>query len=205
MLVILILIPGILSFARINLGVHYPSDCIAGVILGFSACMLGRLLILADNHGCSCDSTFSKICYPNNSTIKEITPTNLELNWIVVSCLIAGQLIFALLCILKPIQFWVKFGAIFGLLFPALTFRLVFLCPLGSPGKIASLNPTITNQNFDIVSFVYGLGVVIIGMAIGIKLQQRLLFWVFMLYWLFYIFVILFWRLYIQYRVPKWP
>jgi len=145
------------------------------------------------------------MCYPNNSTIKEITTTNIELNWIVVSCLIVGQILFALLCILKPIQFWVKFGAVFGLLFPALTFRLVFLCPQGPPGRLASLSPSIIHQNFDMVSCIYGLGVVVLGMVIGIKLQKRLLFWVFVIYWVFYMVVILLWRFFIQYHVPLWP
>jgi len=206
MIVLLILFPLLLSFARINLGVHYPSDCVAGIILGLLACAIGRILIFADGHGCSCvndDFSSNIMCYSNNSNIHTITPQNFELNWTVVACVIVGQILFALFCILKPMEFWVKFGAVFGLLFPALTFRLVFLCP--SPSSLSSLPPTLWFKSFDIISCVYGLAVVVIGMVIGMKLQKKLLFWVFVIYWIFYMFVILFWRLYLQYHAPHWP
>jgi len=209
MIVLLLIFPLLLSFARINLGVHYPSDCIAGIILGLLACALGRLLFFADSRGCSCTDISPTVdtvsCYigTNNTSVQPISLQHFVLNWTIVSCVIVGQLLFALFCVLKPIQFWVKFGAVFGLLFPALTFRLVFLCPL--PGSYTSLPPTRYFSKFDIISCVYGLGVVIIGMVIGMKLQKKLLFWVFVIYWVFYMFVILFWRLFLQYKVPHWP
>jgi len=62
MFVLIILLPFLISFARINLGVHYPSDCIAGTILGFITCFFGRLLFFADFYGCSCVRFF---CYYN--------------------------------------------------------------------------------------------------------------------------------------------
>jgi len=206
MFVILILLPFLISFARINLGVHYPSDCIAGVILGLVACLFGRLFFYADFRGCSCDASPSKICYPSaNNTVQEITTNHLQLNWIVVACVIVGQFLFALFCVLKPIQFWVKFGAIFGLIFPALTFRLIFLCPTKPTQYFASLAPAREKYSFDIISCVYALGVVLLGMVVGMKLQKKLLFWVFVVYWVFYLFVILLWRLYLQRLTPHWP
>jgi len=146
------------------------------------------------------------MCYPysikNTTMINTISPHNIELNWIILGCVIVGQFFFALLCVLKPIQFWVKFGAIFGLLFPALTFRLVFLCPIGSR---SSLPVAVSRDQFNLISLVYGLGVVVLGMIVGMRLQKRLLFWVFVVYWIFYMFAILFWRLFLQYHSPIWP
>jgi len=204
MFILLVSLPLLISFARINLGVHYPSDCIAGIILGLTTCLFGRLLFYADFYGCSCDSSYSKIChYQNNSAIQELTPRTLHFNWALLACIIVGQFFFALFCILKPIQFWVKFGAVFGLLFPALTFRLLFLCPTRSVQY--SLPVPVTTYHFDIIPCVYGLSVVILGMVVGMKLQKKLLFWVFVVYWVFYLFVILFWRLFLVLKAPHWP
>jgi len=204
MFLVLFLLPVLISFARINLGVHYPSDCIAGVVLGLTSCLLGRVLFFADSRGCSCNESYSTVCYPNNSTIQSITLQHIDLNWTLLACTIVGQIIFALLCILKPIQFWVKFGAVFGLLFPALTFRLIFLCPVG-PNYLLSLPPTKSRDTFNLIACAYGFGVVVLGMIVGIKLQKKLLFWVFVVYWIFYMFVILLWRLYLQNLIKPWP
>jgi len=136
------------------------------------------------------------LCREQHRYRKKISLTSIgEINWIVVGGVIFGQFLFALMCVLKPVKFWVKFGAIFGLLFPSLTFRLVFLCPMGTMRSAIVAPPQAMHTGW---ALLYAFSIVVFGMAVGMKLQKKLLFWVFAIYWIFYLSAILFWRLYVQ-------
>jgi len=195
MYLLFFIIPPVISFSRINLGVHYPSDCIAGALLGVFVCIIGKFIWLLDYTGCSCGNSLA-ICYATGGPIQEISPKTMDkVNYWVLSGVALAQVLFSAAMVIKPLQFWVKFGSVFGFLLPALTFRLVFLCPAGPNG--GSLGPPfVTTSTPNWWSYLYAIGVCSFGMALGYKLQKRCNFILFICYWIFFTAAIVVWRLF---------
>jgi len=201
MYLLFLVVPIVVSFARIHLGSHYPSDCVAGAVLGAIVCVIAKILCLADLKGCSCPNgnENSQVCYSSSQpdAVHRILPETIvaTINWYLVLGALGGQLLFSILMVIKPIKFWMKFGAVFGLLFPALTFRLVFICPTGAfPSALEA--PSVLTESPKWWTVLYAVGVCLLGMGVGIKLQKKLLLLVFVGYWLFYVSAISLWRLF---------
>lgn len=59
--------PLLKSFSyKIHLGVHYPSDCLAGCILGLTITLLSWLMFQIPNIF-GCPSCYANGCYPQNT------------------------------------------------------------------------------------------------------------------------------------------
>lgn len=115
------------SFARINMGVHYPSDCVAGFFQGILVCVIGTLLWHADTLGCN--SCFTDKCYSLENSETLISKDHLDrINFgaIGIGCL-AGLLI-TIISVVKPVDFWQKCDRVYGMLFPGILFQVTFLC-----------------------------------------------------------------------------
>lgn len=198
--VILFAVPLVISYSRINLGVHYPSDCIAGFALGVLACVAGKGLFLVDDLICRCPmDDVTQICYADNSTVLPITPTSFHVNYVATGLILAGQLAWFILCLVRPLKIWVKAGTVFGFLFPPMAFRFMFLCP----GKnfMFALPPPYIHNTYAIPhwwAILYAIAVCGLGLLGSMKLKSRT-WWalaIFLLYWAFFIGAILPWRLF---------
>ncbi|KAN0009240.1 hypothetical protein ACTFIU_006515 [Dictyostelium citrinum] len=116
------------SFARINLGVHYPSDCVGGVIQGTLVCVIGTAFRKIDILGCR--SCWDEMCYASINSAQEITFSHLNrLNFIMLVALLLIFLVIPIVSVMKPVDFWSKCDRVYGMLFPAVAFQLLLLCP----------------------------------------------------------------------------
>lgn len=119
------------SWARVYLGVHYPSDCVVGAALGAMICGAGLLLLFADVLGCT--SCREGACYAGVTSPARITPVNMSaIGWWPLLLSSAASVLATILFMMTPIQFWEKCERAFGLLAPCFVFQLAFLCPNGS-------------------------------------------------------------------------
>ena len=117
------------SCARIYLGVHYPSDCLFGVLQGMSAIMIGSLiyiihlgLLCPPCNGGGSSLLYSLMpCYaPTERSVSLITMggQNMEnINWYLFVVLSVGSLILGILFVIKPVQFYTKFHHVFRYVF----------------------------------------------------------------------------------------
>jgi membrane-associated phospholipid phosphatase len=126
----------LVSFARVHLGVHFPSDCLFGAAQGALVAAVGTAAAAAVQRGCSSclggAGAAAGLPYTPVSDARHcITAGN------AVSALNAGALGVGSLCAFaalalatsKPLQFWTKASHIFGFLLPTIVFELTFLCP----------------------------------------------------------------------------
>lgn len=115
-------IAAITSYARIYLGVHFPSDCIAGCFLGFFIFECGIGLASAQWTNCDCR-------HLDDDHEDGYQDAKDEGIWIVltIGCLISVVLFAVMIC--PPITFWNKGTHAFALLLPTLVFLLAFRCP----------------------------------------------------------------------------
>jgi len=116
------------SFARVHMGVHYPSDCVIGLIQGILVCIFGTLLWHANTIGCA--SCFTDNCYSLPTTPEGLTKENLKnFNFysLIVSSVVA--LVITAVSVVKPIDFWDKCDRVYGMLLPGVVFQITFLCP----------------------------------------------------------------------------
>jgi len=115
------------SFARINMGVHYPSDCLAGFIQGIIVCIIGTMLWHADSVGC--DSCIGGKCYAIEGSGSEIDKSNLQrINFTVVGVGLLISLLITIVSVVKPVDFWGKCDRVYGMLLPGILFQVTFLC-----------------------------------------------------------------------------
>jgi len=123
------------SFARVHMGVHYPSDCLGGFLQGIVVCVIGTLIWDVDTLGCA--SCYSKDCYSfkdfciDKSHLKRI-------NFIAFSLISFVGLCVAFFSVVKPIDFWTKCDRVYGMLFPPIAFHITFLCPHLSDYSLAA-------------------------------------------------------------------
>jgi hypothetical protein len=102
------------SFARINMGVHYPSDCVAGFIQGILVCAVGTVLWQLDSIGCS--SCIDGSCYTPRDSIESLTRDTFmhKFNWIGLFVILLVSTAVTGLSIVKPINFWAKCDRVYG-------------------------------------------------------------------------------------------
>jgi len=142
LLALFVVLAGLLAaIARIFVGAHYASDCLAGFVLGCAFCAIGHLLSRAVDAGCaSCavgDDGAAGACYAASEaqrlTVHSLSSLNLLTLFFVsaVSCLLVG------LAMSSPLLFWQKCLPIFGLLAPTFAFRISMLCPSHNDSGVA--------------------------------------------------------------------
>jgi hypothetical protein len=103
---IVVLASKIACISRVYLGVHYPSDCLAGL------CFAGLILLasaglyqipLFDCKSCAEDCS-------SDSHINQIA----DLNWVPISVVLGVGTIASFVITMKPIAFWKKNAYVFG-------------------------------------------------------------------------------------------
>jgi len=166
------------SFARINLGVHYPSDCLGGLVQGIIVCILGTLLWKTDILGC--ESCHDRRCYARTPE-NEITLSSgvTRLNWWLAIVALAVILGVPLLSVAKPIDFWSKCDRVYGMLLPGIAFQLLLLCPHSTPQKFSLPPPPSPKWYYFILGISLAAGATLIGNKFGGKrplLMYTLLF-----------------------------
>jgi membrane-associated phospholipid phosphatase len=150
------------SFARINLGVHYPSDCVGGILQGVIICLLGTLLWQADLVGCA--SCRNNSCYGEGDK-RIMWDTMGRANWWVFALTAFGLILLIFASIVKPIEFWVKCDRVFGMLFPCILFQITFLCPGAHNGHSALPPP---HWPPDWYSYLYGIAFALLFTGLGV-------------------------------------
>jgi len=164
MLVLLLLAVLLSSFARVNMGVHYPSDCVAGFIQGIIVCAIGTALW--DSSSRACSSCFTKECYADPLSETAITKDHLmRLNWTVLVISFLVSLLITAISVMKPVDFWSKCDRIYGMLFPGLIFKMTFLCPVTAHSSLPAPPPS------PWYGYIYGLAFV--GLATGIAWKNN--------------------------------
>eukprot|EP00004_Rigifila_ramosa_P015169 TRINITY_DN3515_c0_g1_i1.p1 TRINITY_DN3515_c0_g1~~TRINITY_DN3515_c0_g1_i1.p1 ORF type:complete len:376 (-),score=91.33 TRINITY_DN3515_c0_g1_i1:32-1159(-) len=124
------------SFARIWFGVHYPTDCLGGVIQGVIVIFLGVGLYEASVSVCR--SCRDDKCY----TLSDPLSSFGEVDWMLVCGLSLVWGFLTLLSTTRPFLFWEKCQMIFGLLFSCVTFQVSMLCePLAGSSLSAPKTP----------------------------------------------------------------
>mmetsp|Transcript_18131 Transcript_18131/g.47834 ORF Transcript_18131/g.47834 Transcript_18131/m.47834 type:complete len:287 (-) Transcript_18131:9-869(-) len=115
------------SLCRIVLGVHYASDCLGGFLLGVVVNLVGTGLARLHMSSCRCNSADSS----------EVPPLALTVgSGILLVALLGASVVSVLLMLRPPLVFFRKTLHAFSMLFVALIFSLVFLCPAGGPSYL---------------------------------------------------------------------
>lgn len=177
------------SFARINLGVHYPSDCVAGFLQGLLVCLIGTGFWMGDTVGCSsCKNLGCYSHFPDHT----ITFNNLShINIFMVLLIIAFSVLIPLVSVMKPIDFWNKCDRVYGMLFPGIAFQLLFLCP-NSTNEGYSLGAPPRPEWYD---YLFAIAVAGITTAIGARVQGRRPVFVYLVLYTSLLFSLSLWRL----------
>jgi len=116
------------SFSRIHLGVHYPSDCVCGLILGYMIA-LSSLAISHLPNIFGCPSCGDGSCYVGLG-LKAMTAKTFELQNIHLAFLVI--IITGLLQIFSnwpPLKFWDKSAPIFGTFCACISVEIMLACP----------------------------------------------------------------------------
>jgi|ERR1712137_408817 len=179
------------SFARIFLGVHYPSDCIFGAIQGIFICLIGTLLWEVTLIGCSCDDE----CNSEYGSDEQLTSSNLrDMSLIPFFAVVLISFIVALLAILKPIHFWRKCDRSLGLLLPCVAFQIGFLCPGGSFANASLASP---HDPAPWWAYPFALLIPIFAILFGQKMKSKYPLASFSILYVFVFSSLCIWRLFI--------
>jgi len=178
------------SFSRVNLGVHYPSDCVGGFFQGIIVCVLGTLFFHANTLGCY--SCFDSHCYSKNpQTIIDGLNFFHKFPFIVLVVALCIATIITAVSVIKPIDFWQKCDRVYGMLFPGIIFQLTCLCPHTSGTSIAHPGP------IPWYGYFYAFGFVGIATGLQYKNNGRYPILVFLLSFVILYTALLSWRLWI--------
>jgi len=148
----------------VNLGVHYPSDCVIGILQGLLVCIIGTFLWKTNSWGCN--SCYDAKCY---SPIEDaITKDHLSrFSYVALIVCVAVGVLLTFVSSMKPIEIWNKSDRIFGMLLPGITFQVTLLCP-----KIVhhSLSHPLAVPWY---GYLYGIGIAAITTVAGFKNSGR--------------------------------
>jgi len=157
------------TFARINVGAHYPSDVLGGLVLGTVVLTVSFMTLrLWSVLGCMS----SAVRYPVASGFQ----LRRETFWALVSAkqLLACTLIsfmVALVSGISPIRFWLKNNYVYGLLLSSLTFRFVFVCPSCSPSGVGL--SAVASPSFWVHAKTILTGGLMIAVSFALKPKRR--------------------------------
>jgi len=178
------------SFARINMGVHYPSDCVAGFLQGILVCVIGTLLWHADALGC--DSCFTDRCYSSENSSSLISKDHLSrISWGTIAIGISVSLFFTIVSVIKPIDFWQKCDRVYGMLLPGVLFQFTFLCRRTTGSSLA--HP----DSFPWYAWPYALGFTGVATAVAFKNNGRYPVLSFLALFIILYIALVVWRLYL--------
>eukprot|EP01130_Rhizamoeba_saxonica_P014908 TRINITY_DN6589_c0_g1_i1.p1 TRINITY_DN6589_c0_g1~~TRINITY_DN6589_c0_g1_i1.p1 ORF type:complete len:201 (-),score=26.63 TRINITY_DN6589_c0_g1_i1:37-639(-) len=199
MLIPCIILPIVISYARINLGVHYPTDCIAGVIVGIVICAIAQTIWEIDMNYCGDCGSFNTFntseCYVVERK-SQISPEYIDINASFLIPIVCAQILYALICVVKPLEYWNKISS-FGYVFPAFLFRFLFICP-NVNGYSLSPPETITNWWTIIV-----ISTIVLLVTGGGALYKKKPFVLWMISYLLVGSTLFGWRVYVDYYFPK--
>jgi len=183
------------SFARVNLGAHYPSDCLAGALQGMLVSGVG--FALHEGEVFTCGDCEKDKCYSDDKSL-QLNSSLVHVCWWSFVVGLFVLLGFVAIAMVRPIQFWVKSDRVCGLLFPCILFSILFLCPTSCNSHYALPPPEI-----HWFSFVYAVSVAfcVSVVAVGAKIvtpKKYYFSYVSFLVVFFVVFVALsFWRLFV--------
>eukprot|EP00744_Colponema_vietnamica_P004077 GILI01006146.1.p1 GENE.GILI01006146.1~~GILI01006146.1.p1 ORF type:complete len:396 (-),score=82.84 GILI01006146.1:171-1358(-) len=162
------------SFARINLGVHYPSDCVAGLVQGLVICLCSLLfyhLELID-----CLPCYANECYTSPASSFAFTSQQFDasvFNWVGVVVASVACLVLTAVSLMPPLSFWNKCAHFYGLLAPCFVFQLGFLCPTAAH-KYGSLPPPAAPSTMTFFAAFLAAGV-FTGLGVAVRTRKHLL------------------------------
>eukprot|EP00698_Gefionella_okellyi_P001101 TRINITY_DN10987_c0_g1_i1.p1 TRINITY_DN10987_c0_g1~~TRINITY_DN10987_c0_g1_i1.p1 ORF type:complete len:375 (-),score=44.36 TRINITY_DN10987_c0_g1_i1:17-1141(-) len=161
---------GLASFARINLGCHYMSDCVVGFVMGIASSAVGTGLYFANIAMCgSCSNATPVSCYSYPASQTTITlRTVYQLNWTVVCVGSALAALCVLLAEMRPMRMWEKSSHVLGMLLPCIVFRLTFTCQRTAGTALAW-----PHMPHNIGGYFVGLAVCALCTVIAIKGRKR--------------------------------
>jgi hypothetical protein len=126
------------SFARVHLGVHYPSDCLGGFLQGALICLLGTALWDANVWGCTschygqCYATDEQHAIMGSYEAASGEHLGEHLNFLVLFVGTAICIALFFVSVIRPLVFWEKCDRVYGVLLACVVFQLAFLCPPAS-------------------------------------------------------------------------
>jgi membrane-associated phospholipid phosphatase len=147
-------------WARVLLGLHYPSCCISGAFLGVLIHLCGIVLARCHYSTCSCESDGSPV-------IEGVLSPGAIIGF--------GTPVGILIVILlerAPLTWWKKSTHALSLLLPALIFILAFRCPRLS-GSASELNLEIHRHKASAATVLTALALTSIFSGLGFYTQQR--------------------------------
>ncbi|KAJ5077828.1 hypothetical protein M0811_05518 [Anaeramoeba ignava] len=157
------------SYSRIYFGVHYPTDCIAGLIIGIIVCVSSANFYHMNSFGCQ--SCWSEKCYTNKEDSRVINWNNFDnVHWIVFVITTAVSFVITLFLNMKPIEFWAKIQHAFAQMFSAYVFHFTLLCTsshLDEDGK--TLSPPSNKPTW--VPYFLCVFIIPIQLILGMKLK----------------------------------
>ena len=149
------------SYARIFLGMHYPSDCLVGFFTGllvlFLSSLCSRYVPLLD-----CPSCTDHHCYADSGSLVSLFhgPWG-ELNWLPSGLILCLGTVLILLSTLPPVSFWFKTPFIFGTSLFCFTYRVLFLCPNSSHSAALSPSPYSISEKIVLGTASFGLTLIL--------------------------------------------
>ncbi|KAL0221855.1 hypothetical protein RCL1_001709 [Eukaryota sp. TZLM3-RCL] len=161
------------SLARIQIGAHYPSDCLIGAFNGIMAVAVG--ISLQYINSLDCGSCKDDSCYAGKDSPNEITWENRHLvNWSAFYLLLIIGIIITIISVVKPIRFWCKCHLVYGMLLPSIAFDRACLCKALNPNGNAALAKLTDPLN--LIDLLFGLIVggliMIFGIILGILIKD---------------------------------
>ncbi|KAL0205140.1 hypothetical protein P9112_000447 [Eukaryota sp. TZLM1-RC] len=156
------------SHARIQLGCHYPSDCLLGALNGLLSVILGSTINFVLTLGCG--SCMDGSCYAPPYSPSTITWNTLDLvNWTSFIIVTILGVFLTIISVIKPIRFWCKCHLVYGFLLPCFAFHYSCLCKPLSP-RHAALSPL--KSRASAADFVFGLVIGGLVMAFGMGIGK---------------------------------
>jgi len=129
--VLIVVVASIVAcLARIYLGVHYPSDCVAGLVLACFILLLSAGIYQIPFFNCkSCTDA----CHSDNH-IDNIG----QLNWLPIAVVFFVGTLISFFITMKPVAFWKKNAYVFGTSLALILFRISLLCPTSGHSQAVS-------------------------------------------------------------------
>merc|ERR1711879_303149 len=175
------------------MGVHYPSDCVFGLVQGFLICILGSLLWQAELLGCS--SCHNNECYSEYGSDTQLTGQNLrDMSILPFLAVLLCSLLLTIFAVVKPINFWRKCDRSLGLLLPCVAFQVGFLCPNGSFADASLAPPEIPPPWW---AYPFAIAVPLFTLLFGHKMKSKYPFISFTVLYVVVSSSLLIWRLFI--------
>eukprot|EP00357_Protocruzia_adherens_P005872 CAMPEP_0115042960 /NCGR_PEP_ID=MMETSP0216-20121206/46577_1 /TAXON_ID=223996 /ORGANISM="Protocruzia adherens, Strain Boccale" /LENGTH=422 /DNA_ID=CAMNT_0002425175 /DNA_START=353 /DNA_END=1621 /DNA_ORIENTATION=+ len=163
MIGITLIISFLTSLARVNFGVHYPSDCVGGLISGAIIFAIGHAVNLT--HPFGCPSCMHNHCYADKDhilTLDTFSTSDLDFRPPAICALLV--LVFILLVSSPKIKFWNKTAHVLGSCFSCISLKLLLLCP--HPDGISK------NTEINAGVIILALIIVAVNVAIGFGLHS---------------------------------